>query len=327
MTKQISQIVTADGQPVAAATSAPGCFIYNGQKFPQHPDIAWGDTFSDPREGNDVDFYVTGAEYFTALVGAIAAAKESIYITGWQVNFDVELTPGVTLFQCLEKAIDNNDRLKIFVMPWLSPKVGVDTGDFETMLAIFQLNAGLKDKKMRAFALPAIAQSDMPAGLGIGFSHHQKLVVIDDRRAFVGGIDVAYGRRDDGRFLLSHDGRVGNELYNTCIPPVENISAVDQTKYLTRAELFAACFDGKAGKTGTFLTSAPMLPIAFVQDVMAFVGNSAADGKKWIGDRWNTADLTPGFVRAAQDVPVDFAQAASRFAYAEMNRRLNGKLA
>lgn len=177
--KTISQIVSKEGKPVAPATSAPGCFIQDGKPIPQHPDLKWGKVFSEPRSGNDVDFYVTGSEYFDALTAAIASAKKSIYITGWQVNFDVELQPGKTMYQLLEKAIDDHPELHIYAMPWLSPKVGQDTGDFETMLAVFQLNAGLKPAgKVRAFAMPAIAQSDMTGGMGIFFSHHQKLIDI-----------------------------------------------------------------------------------------------------------------------------------------------------
>ncbi len=323
--KHISQLISRDGQSIAAATSAPGCFISDGVPLEKHPGLTWGSVFSEPSHGNKVDFYVTGEEYFNAVATAIAGARKSIYIAGWQVNFDVELAGGKTLFQYLEKAIDSNPALRVYVMPWLSPKVGVDTGDFETMLAVFQLNAGLPPPA-RAFALPAIAQSDMAGGLGIGFSHHQKLVVIDEQRAFVGGIDLAYGRRDDGRFSLAAEGRTGNELYNPCIPPIHTLSKVEQTKYLTRAELFCACFHGRVGGTGTFITSAPAKPVAMAQDAMGSVSDTFARTHKVVSDWWATSDLMPEFVRKLQDVPVDVAQEAARWAYQRLDQELNGKL-
>lgn len=323
--KHVSQLVSPDGKAAAVATSAPGCFIHDGVAIEKHPDMTWGSAFSEPSSGNKVDFYVTGEEYFTEVAAAIAGAKKSIYIAGWQVNFDVELAGGKTLFQCLEKAIDSNPSLRVYVMPWLSPKVGVDTGDFETMLAIFQLNAGLPPPT-RAFALPAIAQSDMAAGLGIGFSHHQKLVVVDEQRAFVGGIDLAYGRRDDGRFLLAANGRTGNELYNTCIPPVHELSKVEQTKYLTRAELLCACFDGRVGDATTFIASAPAKPIAVAQDAMKSVSDSLRDTKKVASDWWATKSLLPDFVRRWQDIPIDAAQEVSRWAFQKFDPELKAKL-
>jgi phospholipase D1/2 len=323
--KYVSQLVAADGKAAATATSAPGCFVHDGVPVEKHPDISWGSVFSEPCSGNKVDFYVTGEEYFAAVAEAIAGAKRSIYIAGWQVNFDVELVAGKTLFQCLEKAIDTSPSLRVYVMPWLSPKVGVDTGDFETMLAIFQLNAG-HPPPARAFALPAIAQSDMVGTLGIGFSHHQKLVVIDEQRAFVGGIDLAYGRRDDGRFSLAANGRTGNELYNSCIPPVHELSKVEQVNYLTRAELLCACFDGSMGDAATFITSAPVKPIAATQDLMKSVSDSVTKKQKEITDWWATVDLMPEFVRRLQDVPIDAAQELSRWAYQRLDQELQGKL-
>nr|WP_314543283.1 phospholipase [uncultured Massilia sp.] len=210
-------------------------------------------------------------------------------------------------------------------MPWLSPKVGVDTGDFETMLAVFQLNAGLP-APARAFALPAIAQSDMVGGLGIGFSHHQKLVVIDEERAFVGGIDLAYGRRDDGRFALAHNGRTGNEVYNTCIPPVHELSKVEQIDYLTRGELLCACFDGLVAKAGAWWESASGKPIATVMDWKKSGSDFAKDRQQQFADWWNATDLMPEFVRSLQDKPIEAAQNSARWTYRRVNENLGGKL-
>jgi len=323
--KHIAQLVSKDGKAIAPATSAPGCFIHNGVPIEKHQKMSWGGVFSEPSSGNKVDFYVTGEEYFAAVATAIDNAKKSIYIAGWQVNFDVELAGGKTLFQYLEAAIERRPLLRIYVMPWLSPKVGVDTGDFETMLAIFQLNAGL-NSAARAFALPAIAQSDMKGALGIGFSHHQKLVVIDEERAFVGGIDLAYGRRDDGRFSLAAEGRKGNELYNTCIPPIHTLSRKEQADYLTRAELFSACFDGTLGSAAAWASSAPAKPIAMVQDAIASVSSSIKDTLAVTSNWWATGDIVPEFVRRTQDVPIDAAQEIARWAYRRLDQELKGKL-
>ncbi len=256
---------------------------------------------------------------------AFKGAQSSIYITGWQVNFDVELAEGKTLFEHLEGAIEANKQLRIYVMPWLSPKVGVDTGDFETTIAIFQLNAGL-DGPARAFALPAIEQSDMISGMAIGFSHHQKLVVIDNKIAFVGGIDLAYGRRDDGEFALGAKGRIGNEIYNTCIPQIQPMTNVEQTKYLTRLELLAACFDGAKGVAGTYVTSAPMVPIARARDAANSAGQSIGDASKQVGDWWNNVNILPDFIRTWQALPGELAEKGIRAAYHNLDHRLNGKL-
>lgn len=40
------------------------------------------------------------------------------------------------------------------------------------------------------------------------WAHHEKIIVIDQSVAFVGGIDLAYGRWDDGEHRLTDVGSV-----------------------------------------------------------------------------------------------------------------------
>ncbi|HCK0463956.1 TPA: phospholipase [Pseudomonas aeruginosa] len=201
--KELNQINQQDGSP-CVAISAPGCFIKGSNLF------------SEKRAGNRVRFFTTGRDYFSDLASALDSASSSIFITGWQVNYDVLLDGRRSLWQCLRQALERSPALKVYVMPWLSPSGSLGTYDFETMLAVFQLNAGLEGGA-RAFCTPAIQQSDMQ-GLGVAFSHHQKSVVIDNRIGYVGGIDLAYGRRDDNDFSLDASGRRGNDAYNPGLP-------------------------------------------------------------------------------------------------------------
>ncbi|MFS2159538.1 hypothetical protein ACCD10_19580 [Pseudomonas sp. Pseusp122] len=226
--KQLNQVISEDGK-ACPATSAPGWFIKHSSRH--------GETFANERLGNQVKFFTTGSDYFKDIAHAIKHARKSIYICGWQINYEVRLTGDVRLWDCLNYALRQGAAPDIYLMPWLSPKVAVDTGDMETMVAALLLNAGLDTKKV--WCLPAIQQSDM-ANLGLFFSHHQKMVVIDNEIAYVGGIDLAYGRCDDHNFRLAANGRVANEFYNPCIPPITSIAAHQQYPYLTGFELISA---------------------------------------------------------------------------------------
>lgn len=54
------------------------------------------------------------------------------------------------------------------------------------------------------------------------FSHHQKCVIIDKKIAFVGGIDLAYGRYSHGYKLDPNaDERKVANRYNPCIVPMD----------------------------------------------------------------------------------------------------------
>lgn len=237
--KQIDQINREDGTP-CAAYSAPDFFITEESMF------------APKRNGNQVQFFTTGKDYFRDVAAAILGAKNSIFITGWQINHDVLLDGKQTLWQHLHQALTANPNLKVHVMPWLSPSAAVGTYDFETMLAIFQLNAGLANGP-RAFCTPAIQQSDM-SGLGATFSHHQKSVVIDNRIGYVGGIDLAYGRCDDNNFSLDASTRQGHDAYNPSIPALGWMPLQKHTS--KNGLLLAALFD----------LSKPVLPTpSFVQ--------------------------------------------------------------
>nr|WP_249418277.1 phospholipase D-like domain-containing protein [Citrobacter freundii] len=76
---------------------------------------------------------------------------------------------------------------------------------------------------------------------GMFFSHHQKCVIVDESVAFIGGIDLAYGRYDeyngegDGYNLKADaEGRLGMNRYNSCIPyiePAKESGSVDTVRY------------------------------------------------------------------------------------------------
>lgn len=330
-TKQISQIHAPDGSVVAPATSAPGWFIQDRQALPDFPRVTWGTPFSPQSPGNKVEFFTTGAQYFAALGNAIGSATKSIYITGWQVNFDIELKKnGKTLYEVLEAALARSKELKVYVMPWMSPKVGVDTGDFDTMLALAQLNAGVdpvtkKNLPPRAFCLLAMAQTDMLGTLAIGFSHHQKLVVVDNHVAFVGGIDLAYGRRDDGRFLLSHDGRTGAELYNSCVPPMYQIPARKTEQYLMRWALFSACFSGAKAWTGEFIMSGSNYYVGAAMDGVGWAGDNVKDGKAWVSNKIDQYEWA-AWVKAGQLKVNEIVQDGVKTVLREADHQVGGKL-
>jgi len=206
-----------------------------GQAAAHLQEVTSPERFAPSRLGHHAQSFINGQDYFADVAAAMATAKQSIFIAGWQVNWDVELTPGRRLIDVLKQALDASPDLRIYVMPWMSPKMPLNTGDFGTMLAVFQLNAGRE--QMRAFCCPAGLQNDFKGVEETFFSHHQKQVVIDNRMAYIGGMDLAYGRRDDARSTLNHEWRNGPERYNPGIPPMRALGPNELEAYLTETEL------------------------------------------------------------------------------------------
>ncbi|WP_449557122.1 phospholipase D-like domain-containing protein [Huaxiibacter chinensis] len=173
------------------------------------------ENFANYTEGNDVKAFLGGKEYFAELCNEFKMAKKTIYITGWQVNWDAQLKEGVRLVDALLEAAENSDQLKIYIMPWKNMVVKTYAAATERVFAA--LNYHLK----RDVFFVKLAGSKS----GTFFSHHQKCVIVDERVAFVGGIDLAYGRYDDGNFGLKADaeGRMGLNQYNPCIAAISKL--------------------------------------------------------------------------------------------------------
>lgn len=217
-----------------------------GQAAAHLQEVTSPERFAPSRLGHHAQSFINGQDYFADVAAAMSTAKRSIFIAGWQVNWDVELTPGRRLIDVLKQALDASPELRIYVMPWMSPKMPLNTGDFGTMLAVFQLNAGRE--QMRAFCCPAGLQNDFKGVEETFFSHHQKQVVIDNQIAYIGGMDLAYGRRDDARSSLNHEWRKGPERYNPGIPPMQALGPNALNAYLTETELLQVALTAGLGE-------------------------------------------------------------------------------
>lgn len=170
--------------------------------------------FADFTEGNKVEYFLGGKAYFAELLVAFKQATKSIYITGWQVNWDAQLAEGIRLIDALLDAAKNSPQLKIYLMPWANP-AQVETYAAATERVFAAMNSHCEIKRSAFHVQRADSKS------GLFFSHHQKCVIIDEKRAFVGGIDLAYGRYDGHYGLIADaDGRQGLNMYNPCLPPI-----------------------------------------------------------------------------------------------------------
>ena len=133
---------------------------------------------------------IDGASYFAALRAAAARARRSIFVIGWDVDSRISLAPqgaddGLPqpLGAFLNHLAQRNEELEVYVLDW----------DFAMLYALDRevlpiYSFGWRTHRRLHFHL----DDRHPPGA----SHHQKIVVIDDALAFVGGIDLTRGRWD-----------------------------------------------------------------------------------------------------------------------------------
>jgi phosphatidylserine/phosphatidylglycerophosphate/cardiolipin synthase-like enzyme len=168
--------------------------------------------------GNQVEPLIHGATYFSRLVSCLStlSAGDQVLLADWRGDEDERLGPSGPRLGELLSALASRG-VEIRGLLWRShPRIfGLDEAE-ATALARVVNDAGgvlLLDARIRR-----------------GGSHHQKLVLLlhparlDEDVAFVGGIDLCHGRRDDER----HQGDPQAEMLDPAFgprPPWHDIQA------------------------------------------------------------------------------------------------------
>lgn len=124
---------------------------------------------------------------FAHMADAIEAARSNIFILGWDLDSRTVLRPDAKdpeerLLPLLCRTLERNPDLHIFLLSW----------DFSFIYAFEREPAPRRQFGSAHPRLHFALDSDH----GSGGSHHQKMMVVDDTVAFVGGIDLTLHRWD-----------------------------------------------------------------------------------------------------------------------------------
>lgn len=137
-----------------------------------------------------LQFLIDGEEYFRALRASLLRAQHSIYIIGWDIDSRVllpRLDESDHLPESLARFLGSLARFKpdlhIYILSW----------DYAFLFTLEREWLPILPLQWRTHRRVhfKLDNSHPP-----GASHHQKLVVIDDTVAFIGGIDLARCRWD-----------------------------------------------------------------------------------------------------------------------------------
>lgn len=137
-----------------------------------------------------VAFLIDADAYFTAFAEAVAHARESVFVIGWDIQASARLRPGPmpngwpnTLREYLGAALTARPELHAYLLDW----------DFSLVFALERellpvVQLGWLSHPRLHFCL----DGEHP----LTGCHHQKLVVVDDAVAFAGGLDLTTNRWD-----------------------------------------------------------------------------------------------------------------------------------
>uniref|UniRef100_A0A671XZN9 Phospholipase n=1 Tax=Sparus aurata TaxID=8175 RepID=A0A671XZN9_SPAAU len=167
------------------------------------------DGFAPPRENILTKWYVNGKGYFADLADALEQAREEIFITDWWLSPEVFLKRPATenywrLDEILKRKAEQGVKVCILLYKEVELALGINSEHSKRTLMDMHPNI----KVMR--------HPDHVSAVVFLWAHHEKMVAIDQTVAFVGGIDLAFGRWDDSDYRLTDLGLKEMAVMNQC---------------------------------------------------------------------------------------------------------------
>ncbi len=131
-----------------------------------------------PRRGNDLQILIDGASFLPRLADELASAESHVHIAGWYVSTELALVRKGGRRVLLDLLADLARNVDVRVLLWAGAP-----------LPLFRPSRGdVRDvaERLRSAGIEiALDAKERPL-----HCHHEKLVVVDDRVATVGGIDL-----------------------------------------------------------------------------------------------------------------------------------------
>ncbi|KAL4892446.1 hypothetical protein BDV59DRAFT_202584 [Aspergillus ambiguus] len=178
-------------------------------------------SFAPIREGNKVKWYVDALDYLWAVSIALEQAKEVIYIEDWWLSPELFLRrPAYTtqewrLDQILKRRAEAG--VKIYVIVYKEVNQALTCNSAHTKHALRNLcpegTPGYGNIKIMRHPDHNIFEN--AADMTLYWAHHEKFIVIDYALAFIGGIDLCFGRWDANQHPLAdvHPSNMKNEIF------------------------------------------------------------------------------------------------------------------
>ncbi len=137
-----------------------------------------GATF-EPRAGNRVEVLVDGSTYLPAVAEAISGAKSHVHLLGWCFSPELNLTREEEPVVLRNLLSDVARRIDVRLLVW-------EGAPFR----VFRPTKRDVQSYMKIFTRGTDIQAETDSCVRLKYSHHEKIVVVDDEVAFVGGIDL-----------------------------------------------------------------------------------------------------------------------------------------
>lgn len=160
-------------------------------------------SFAPIRQNCFAQWFVDGRDYFWAVSSALEMAKDVIFIHDWWLSPELYLRRPANgnqqwrIDRILQRKAQQG--VKIFVIIYRNVGTTVATDSLYTKHSILSLN----EENIHVIRSPnQLLQNTY------FWAHHEKLCIIDQTVAFLGGIDLCYGRYDTPDHVLVDDSKI-----------------------------------------------------------------------------------------------------------------------
>ena len=157
--------------------------------------LAPGGTVWRVERADRLSILMENGAYFEALASALAKARRSIVVLGWQFDprtrLDPQTRPGdkqAEIGHLLRMLVKTRPELDVRLLIWKSP-------------LLIAASQGFYPHKAQAWFRKRMVEFRLDAPGPIGACHHQKAIIIDDAVAFCGGGDISVDRWDSEQHL------------------------------------------------------------------------------------------------------------------------------
>ena len=178
-------------------------------------------SFASQKNNCRAKWFIDGANYFSYLLEQLKQARETVHITDWFLSPPVALKRPINYNQFIGEKNDYKKNLtfenasRLMDILYLLAKKGVHI--YILLFYEIKLALPLNSSYTKATLMdlhPNIKVTRYPKGsTSILWSHHEKLVIIDQQIAFVGGLDLCWGRYDTNKHPIVEEERKDHLYY------------------------------------------------------------------------------------------------------------------
>ncbi|XP_063987421.1 phospholipase D2 [Diachasmimorpha longicaudata] len=160
-------------------------------------------SFAPYRPHTPSTFFIDGSCYMSAIADALESAKEEIFIADWWLSPEIYMKRPIINgdYWRLDKILQRKaqEGIKVFVMIYKEVELALGINSYYSKQRLVEKCP----ENIKVLRHPDHAR----VGVFL-WAHHEKIVVVDQSVAFLGGLDLCYGRWDTNEHCLTDLGAV-----------------------------------------------------------------------------------------------------------------------